>query len=192
LFAAVRETLYRYRNQIYLQQKLNCDAQYDADNAVCRSLPKVTPQEQDARARCWASATAPLRRLQIWCPPSTLDHVVIHHEYNRETHPSSDRRRRKEYSVILEVEEPYPVDDGATFFCQISIQGLDVGRVPRAGGQDGVQALLNALQVAGAILYTCPEYKSGKLRWLSPRWRPRLAKTIAHLTARFGEAPPAD
>ena len=69
--------------------------------------------------------------------------------------------------VVVEIEEPFAVDEGAAYFCQVRVPGLASVNIPPAGGEDSLQALTNAIQAAGAYLYTCDEFKAGELKWLS-------------------------
>ena len=67
-------------------------------------------------------------------------------------------------AVRLYAPEPAKVD----WICRIEIDWPE-GKGERWGvGIDAVQALLAALQMIGAELYTSEQNKSGKLSWLAP------------------------
>lgn len=68
--------------------------------------------------------------------------------------------------VIVEIGRPAKFPDGQDYYCPYRVVGLGNDRVRYAGGVDQVQALLLTLKKIGAELYTCAEYKSGKLYWL--------------------------
>lgn len=70
-------------------------------------------------------------------------------------------------TVTALIAQPYPVDDGGSWFCPVRIEGLGDGKVRRAGGVDAVQAIHLALKLIATLLYTSDEYKGGRLRWLN-------------------------
>lgn len=65
--------------------------------------------------------------------------------------------------VTVVIGQPYPVDDGRTYFCPYQITGIGRGSVRRTGGVDSVQALFLALQMIGTDLYTSDEYQAQRL-----------------------------
>jgi hypothetical protein len=71
--------------------------------------------------------------------------------------------------VVISIGVPVPFDDGHDYYCPYQITGLSSVREGRAGGVDGVQALILALQMAAADLYTSEEWKRGDLRFLGAR-----------------------
>jgi len=71
--------------------------------------------------------------------------------------------------VVVSIGMPVAVDEGANYFCPFAITGLSRAHKGRAGGVDGVQALILALQLAATHLYTSDEWKSGRLLYLGER-----------------------
>jgi hypothetical protein len=75
-----------------------------------------------------------------------------------------DRGRTRDVPVQIHAPEKAEVD----WICRFEI-GWPGGKVERWGaGVDGVQALLFALQMIGAEVYTSALHQSGRLEWLSP------------------------
>ncbi|HUO98666.1 MAG TPA: hypothetical protein VMU01_08345 [Rhizomicrobium sp.] len=72
-------------------------------------------------------------------------------------------------TVTAFLGQPYPVDDGGTYFCPYQIDGIGSRVIRRAGGVDAVQALLLALQMMATDLYCSDAGRQGKLRWLGKR-----------------------
>jgi hypothetical protein len=69
----------------------------------------------------------------------------------------------KKVTVLIGTPQckPAPVD----WVCPYQTVGIGSGRVRCGYGGDAVQALVLALQMVGAELYTCPEYEAGRLTW---------------------------
>lgn len=67
--------------------------------------------------------------------------------------------------VLVLIGKPQPIPDGPDWFCPYQTQGIGSGRVFYGAGVDEVQALIHALSMVGAELYTCEEYKDGRLTW---------------------------
>jgi hypothetical protein len=69
----------------------------------------------------------------------------------------------KKVSVIIGRPKKFP--DNSGYYCPYQIVGMGKEKVRYAGGVDGVQSLLLALNMIGADLYTSKEAKAGSLRW---------------------------
>jgi hypothetical protein len=70
----------------------------------------------------------------------------------------------REIPVCIHAPEKAEVD----WICRYEI-GWPAGKVERwAGGVDAVQALISALHIIGAELYTSTQHESDQLVWLSP------------------------
>ena len=69
----------------------------------------------------------------------------------------------KKVTVIIGKPDKFP--DSDDYYCPYQISGIGNGNIRYAGGIDGVQALLLALNMIGADLYTSEEYRVGILRW---------------------------
>ncbi len=67
--------------------------------------------------------------------------------------------------VIVGIGTPKNFPDSSDYYCPYEIRGLGNDKIRYAGGIDGVQALLLALQMVGAELYTSEEGKAGTLIW---------------------------
>lgn len=67
--------------------------------------------------------------------------------------------------VIVLIGKPEPCPDGIDWYCPHQTPGIGSGRVRCAIGVDPVQALVLALSMVGAELYTSEEYESGRLTW---------------------------
>lgn len=61
-----------------------------------------------------------------------------------------------------------PIDTGSSWECRWEIHWPDRVRSSAAGGADAIQALVCALQIVGAELYTSDEHKAGRLMWSEP------------------------
>src|SRR5262245_36796672 len=71
---------------------------------------------------------------------------------------------RRELAIHIHAPEKADV----AWICRLEI-GWPTGKVERwSAGVDWVQALLSALQMIGAELYTSDQHKADSLRWLSP------------------------
>ncbi|QEX16474.1 hypothetical protein FRZ44_17680 [Hypericibacter terrae] len=68
--------------------------------------------------------------------------------------------------VVIQVGCPEKRPNGHDYYCAYRVLGLGNDRVRSASGVDQMQALLLALRKMGAELYSCGEYKTGKLYWL--------------------------
>ena len=66
-------------------------------------------------------------------------------------------------AVLIGKPEPFP--DEQDWYCAYQIVGIGSGRVWWAGGVDPVQALILALQGAGAALVSSSEFEAGRLSW---------------------------
>jgi hypothetical protein len=69
----------------------------------------------------------------------------------------------KKVSVII--GKPKKIPDNGGYYCPYQIVGMGKEKVRYAGGVDGVQSLLLALEMIGADLYTSKEAKAGTLSW---------------------------
>lgn len=67
--------------------------------------------------------------------------------------------------IEVRLGKPEPCPDGIDWYCPHQTVGLGSGRVRYAIGVDTVQALVLALSMVGAELYTSPEYEAGRLNW---------------------------
>jgi len=72
-------------------------------------------------------------------------------------------------TVKVLIGQPQPFPEGSSYYCPIQITGIGKDMVMRAGGVDSVQALLLALKMIGARLYTSDEGRAGTLTWLERR-----------------------
>jgi hypothetical protein len=68
--------------------------------------------------------------------------------------------------VLIRFGRPKRFADGRDYYCPYQIVGLGESRVRYAGGVDGIQAIVLALQKIGAELYTSNAAKAGRLMWL--------------------------
>ncbi len=68
--------------------------------------------------------------------------------------------------VIVGIGAPKKFPDSSDYYCPYEIRGLGNDKIRYAGGIDGIQALLLALQMVGAELYTSEEGKAGTLIWV--------------------------
>lgn len=71
-----------------------------------------------------------------------------------------------EAKVMVHIGKPEKYPDSSDYYCPFRIAGLGKERANRAGGVDAVQALLLALKMVGAELYTSKEAKDGHLKWV--------------------------
>lgn len=69
----------------------------------------------------------------------------------------------KKVTVVIGKPEKFP--DSDDYYCPYQITGIGNEKIRYAGGIDAVQALLLALNMIGADLYTSKEAKKGLLRW---------------------------
>lgn len=69
--------------------------------------------------------------------------------------------------VTVSIKRPAP-DDGP-YKCEYQIVGIGGGNVQYAMGEDSMQALVLALQMIGADLYTSEAAKEGRLTWYGSR-----------------------
>lgn len=69
-----------------------------------------------------------------------------------------------ERSVVVTIFMPEP--HGDDYICRFLIDGINCTSVPGAKGVDPIQAIILALTIIGAALYTSAEYTNGRLRWL--------------------------
>lgn len=69
--------------------------------------------------------------------------------------------------VEVQIGEPFPrinIDTGfKDWYCSFAIRGIGDDAVRTAFGEDSVQALLGALQLAGVVVANCPPAKAGLL-----------------------------
>lgn len=65
--------------------------------------------------------------------------------------------------VTVLIGRPQKLPDHEDWYCPYQITGVRSGRVRCAIGVDPMQALVPALSMAGAELYTCEEYEDGRL-----------------------------
>lgn len=68
-------------------------------------------------------------------------------------------------AVVVTIGKPERFPDDSAFYCPYQITGLGTQSVMSACGEDAIQALLLALEMIGAFLYTSPEAQSGALSW---------------------------
>lgn len=71
-----------------------------------------------------------------------------------------------EEKVTVTIGKPKRFPEGDDYYCPYRIVGIGNERVRHAGGVDAMQALVLALRMIGAELYTSPEARSGALRWM--------------------------
>ncbi len=69
-----------------------------------------------------------------------------------------------ELNFLIEVGKPWVENDGARF-CPFRLAGPATRYLGRAGGVDGMQALLNALYTLDVKTETAIENKEGRLTW---------------------------
>lgn len=69
--------------------------------------------------------------------------------------------------VVIIIGKPEKFPDYEDYYCPYQIVGIGNENIRYAGGIDGVQALLLALNMIGADLYTSNEFKAGILSWKS-------------------------
>ena len=69
-------------------------------------------------------------------------------------------------SAVVYFSSPVRATGSRDFVCYYRIEGLSCEGTRRAMGVDSVQALFLAMANAASILYTCEEFKAGKLRYL--------------------------
>lgn len=69
----------------------------------------------------------------------------------------------KKVTIIIGKPEKFP--DFEDYYCPYHITGMGNERISYAGGVDGIQALLLALNKIGADLYTSKEAEAGILSW---------------------------
>lgn len=62
-----------------------------------------------------------------------------------------------------------PVSDNGPYKCEYQILGIGSGKVRYAMGEDSMQALVLALELIGAHLYTSSAAKEGRLTWFGSR-----------------------
>jgi hypothetical protein len=74
------------------------------------------------------------------------------------------RDGHRESEVPIRIFAPAP-DEGNSWSCRYEIGWPGAPRTRSIAGGDSVQALLLALQVIGAELYTSDHHKAGRLRW---------------------------
>lgn len=67
--------------------------------------------------------------------------------------------------LIVKIGKPQTFPDSLDYYCPYQIIGLGKEKIRYAGGIDAVQALILALKMIGADLYTSKESVEGKLRW---------------------------
>lgn len=67
--------------------------------------------------------------------------------------------------VEVLIGKPEPCPDGIDWYCPHQTVGVGSGRVRYAIGVDAVQALVLALSMVGAELYTSDEYEAHRLNW---------------------------
>lgn len=76
--------------------------------------------------------------------------------------------RDKDHTVDMPIRFHAPEQIGREWRCRFEI-GWPDAPVERWGtGEDGVQAIVQALQMVGAELYTSRHHEAGALTWLSP------------------------
>lgn len=71
--------------------------------------------------------------------------------------------------VQVVIGKPQRFPDGSDYYCPFQITGIRKGKIMHAGGVDSVQALLLAMQMISANLYTSDEGRAGTLTWLGKR-----------------------
>ena len=70
--------------------------------------------------------------------------------------------------VLIGQPQPFP-EEGGDYYCPFQITGIGNDMVMHLAGVDSVQALLLALKMIGARLYTSDEGRAGTLTWLEHR-----------------------
>ena len=80
----------------------------------------------------------------------------------------AERRFKKTGSsdlVVVRIGKPEKFTESEDFYCPYEIIGVGKGKIRYAGGVDSAQALLLALKMIGADLYTSKEIEPGHLVW---------------------------
>ncbi len=67
--------------------------------------------------------------------------------------------------VEVLIGKPEPCPDGTDWYCPYQKLGVGLKGVKCAIGADSVSALIRALTMVGAELYTSDEYEAGRLTW---------------------------
>ena len=71
--------------------------------------------------------------------------------------------------AVVEFAAPVRERGSSDFVCFYRISAVSCAGTRKAMGVDAVQALFLALSNAASVLYTCDEYKSGKLSFLQEK-----------------------
>ena len=71
----------------------------------------------------------------------------------------------KDQKVEVLIGKPEPCPNGIDWYCPHQTVGVRSGKVRYAIGIDPMQALVLALSMVGAELYTSDEYEAGRLSW---------------------------
>jgi len=88
----------------------------------------------------------------------------------------------KKVTVLIGKPQPHASDkQWVDWYCPFQKRGLDSDRVKRAWGVDPIQALLLALQMLGAELYSSEEYKTGRLTWHCERVKGDLGLPVMEI-----------
>ncbi len=69
----------------------------------------------------------------------------------------------KQAKILIGKPQRFP--NGESWYCPYQTLNVGLDRVLYAGGVDEVQALILALSMIGAKLYTSDEYREGRLTW---------------------------
>ena len=67
--------------------------------------------------------------------------------------------------VVVKLYKPRRMDDGEDWICNYRILGIGGEKLRYGAGVDAIQALLLALSIIGAELYTSTEARAGLLKW---------------------------
>jgi hypothetical protein len=70
--------------------------------------------------------------------------------------------------VTVSIGKPQQLPDHEDWYCPYRTLGVGSGKVRCAYGVDSAQALILALSMIGAELYTSDEYETGRLCWFGP------------------------
>ena len=88
-----------------------------------------------------------------------------------------DTETETKQQIKLIIGRPYKKEE--SFICEFQILGVRSEKVKEAQGEDAIQALIIAMQMASALLYTSELGKEGKINWLGGMGRDPLGLPVA-------------
>jgi len=77
------------------------------------------------------------------------------------------RDKNSEIQIAIRISAPEQAEDGA-WFCHYEVDWPDKKSAKDIGGFDSMQALVCALQIIGAEIYSSNYYNAGQLFWECP------------------------